>query len=157
MALAYTDWISTSNKEFITNEIDCRLYSEFFDSVTNTKERNIKYDTEEELNIIYNECSEDNWDFDGAIGISNEIYLQAKRFIKFINNVPKPEVVPYPNGLLGFDWKTKKHDISLVFDKNNKFCYAIFSKNGKKFGTEEQNDYNQSIFIKLLEDIFNEI
>lgn len=58
-----------------------------------------------ELLKVYFECSEENWDGYGAEPISEDVIFEALEFLKLIpEHIPKPEIVPEPEGEIGFEW-----------------------------------------------------
>ncbi|MBI5788883.1 MAG: hypothetical protein HZA78_08535 [Candidatus Schekmanbacteria bacterium] len=65
---------------------------------------------EDELNILYKETSQDNWDGYDACAISYEALTEAIKFIRLLHSAsfPIPEIAPEPSGEIGFEWHTGK-------------------------------------------------
>lgn len=157
MALACTQWLYTNKDEPVKNKLDFEIYNGFCKSSTCIEEISIKNILEEELFAIYDECKYENWDSDNALPIPFERYEQAKQFISFIEKLPKPQITPYPNGTIGYDWKINNNDISVMFEKDNYFLYVILAPKSEKYGKEIQDYNNQVMFSKLLESLVNGI
>ncbi len=150
--MALANWNHSYNNPII-NKFDIDVYSYVLNSPAFLKETSPKTILEEELFSVYNMCDKEDWDFDGALPIPYKRYEQAKQFINFIEKFPKPKIIPYPYGTIGFDWKIKDYNISVVFEKDNYFLFIIMSPNGEKYGKELQNFENQSLFSKMLENL----
>ncbi len=53
----------------------------------------------------YQECSEEGWDGYGARPVTQETYDEAVRFLGALPSwLPTPEIVPEPDGDIGFEW-----------------------------------------------------
>ncbi|MEW8509139.1 MAG: hypothetical protein AB2598_20855 [Candidatus Thiodiazotropha sp.] len=101
-------------------------------------------DLTQELLEIYGDCSTSNWDGYDALPITRKAVLEAKRFISAMPIwMPTPEIVPEPNGDVGFQWSFGKDRILTVsFSGNNIVTYAsiLGSPERKKYGSEIFND-----------------
>lgn len=97
-----------------------------------------------ELFDIYNDCSTSNWDGYDALPITRKAILEAKRFINAMPIwMPTPEIVPEPDGDIGFQWSFGKDRILTVsFSGQNIISYAsiLGSPERKKYGSEIFND-----------------
>ncbi len=91
------------------------------------------------LSEIYQECSEDNWDGYGALPITQETYDEAVRFLNALPSwLPIPEIVPEPDGDIGFEWNFgKNHMLAASVDGTNRITYAgLLGTGNKAHGTE---------------------
>jgi len=93
----------------------------------------------EELQEVFKECQEEDWDGYGASPLSLSTYYEAVRLISllpsFTNN---PEIVPEPNGDIAFEWYRGKHLTFVISVRGeNKITYAgIFGKSNMTHGVE---------------------
>jgi len=91
------------------------------------------------LSEIYQECSEDNWDGYGALPITQETYDEAVRFLNALPSwLPIPEIIPEPDGDIGFEWNFGKNRLLAVnVDGTNRITYAgLLGTGNKAHGTE---------------------
>jgi len=91
------------------------------------------------LKETYKECSEDGWDGYGALPITQETYDEAVRFLNAMPSwLPMPEIVPEPNGDIGFEWTFgKNHTLVASVDGTNRITYAgLLGIGNKSHGTE---------------------
>ena len=93
-----------------------------------------------ELNKIYQESSEKDWDGYGALPVSQEAYHEAVRFLKALplSWLPNPEVGPEPEGDIGFEWNYGKNRIFVMsINGTNIITYAgLLGTGNKTHGTE---------------------
>ena len=114
-----------------------------------------------ELNEIFNSCSQDNWDGYGANPISFNTYLEAKNIINMLNatflNFPMPEITPEPGGDIAFEW-SDDYGRTFVFsiDDNQTLTYAgIFGANNTH-GTELLGDFIPASIISHLKRLYSQ-
>ena len=91
------------------------------------------------LKEIYMECSEESWDGYGAMPISQATYSEAMRFLDALPSwIPTPEIVPEPDGDIGFEWNRGKDWVFVAsVNGTNHITYAgIFGVSNKAHGTE---------------------
>jgi len=91
------------------------------------------------LKETYQECSEDGWDGYGALSITQETYDEAVRFLNALPSwLPTPEIVPEPNGDIGFEWTFgKNRTLVASVDGTNRITYAgLLGTGNKSHGTE---------------------
>ena len=113
-----------------------------------------------QLDEVFEACCNDAWDYDekySAKAISEESYSQAKRFIKYLDDVESPSVVPCFDGFIGFQWNTHLTTISIVFRENNTLTYSIVTDNTNNFGIMEQTDENQRKFVSMIFGALNNV
>jgi hypothetical protein len=69
------------------------------------------------LDEIFVECSQDGWDGYDAVPITEEAYLEGKRFLLSLpvtSFIPMPEVIPQPNGEIAFEWAKGNRQIFIA-------------------------------------------
>lgn len=67
-----------------------------------------------ELESAYEQCRTGNWDGEGAAPITEATYQEAVKFLELLPfTVATPEIVPEPNGSLGFEW-SRNHKVFVV-------------------------------------------
>jgi len=91
------------------------------------------------LKETYKECSVDGWDGYGALPITQETYDEAVRFLNAMPSwLPMPEIVPEPNGDIGFEWNFgKNRTLVASVDGTNRITYAsLLGTGNKSHGTE---------------------
>lgn len=87
----------------------------------------------------YKECCEENWDGYGAVPISQATCSEAVRFLDALPSwIPAPEIVPEPDGYIGFEWsRGKDWTVVASVDGTNRITYAgLFGTDNKTHGTE---------------------
>ena len=113
----------------------------------------------DELNEIFESCSQDNWDGYGASAISTDTYLDARKIIYMINaaftRIPMPELTPEPNGDIAFEW-SDEYGRTFVFsiDDNRTLTYAGIFGVSHAHGIELLGDFIPSTIIKHLERLY---
>ncbi|MDL1981110.1 MAG: hypothetical protein LWX02_06480 [Deltaproteobacteria bacterium] len=93
----------------------------------------------EELEKVYEECLEANWDGYGAMPISRETYSKARKLLRMIPpSLPRPDISTEPDGEIIFEWYKKKYFVFVIsVGGNNLITYAgLFGKSNKIHGTE---------------------
>lgn len=90
---------------------------------------NKNYKVKCELNHIYNECFQGNWDGYGAKAITLDTYQEANYildiFISAFLNFPYPEITPVPNGDIAFEWYDFNGNTFIFsIDNNQTMTYA---------------------------------
>jgi len=93
----------------------------------------------EELEKVYEECSETNWDGYGAMPIPRETYSEARKLLRMIpSSSPRPDISAEPEGEITFEWYKEKYSVFVIsVGSNNLVTYAgLFGKNNKIHGTE---------------------
>jgi len=93
----------------------------------------------EELEKVYEECSEANWDGYGAMPISRETYSEARKLLRMMpSSLPRPDISAEPDGEITFEWYKEKYSVFVIsVGGNNLITYAgLFGKSNKIHGTE---------------------
>lgn len=106
---------------------------------------------------IFKECSEEGWDGYNALPITEDVYIEAKRFIENLPLVfiPTLEIIPEPNGEIAFEWAKGKRQIFVasVIGRNEIIYAGLFGTN-KTHGTEYYDDFLPSIIIENLKRLY---
>ncbi|MDI6687094.1 MAG: hypothetical protein QME06_02615 [Desulfobacterales bacterium] len=93
----------------------------------------------EELEKVYEECSEANWDGYGALPISRETYSEARKLLRMMpSSLSRPDISAEPDGEITFEWYKEKYSVFVIsVGGNNIITYAgLFGKSNKIHGTE---------------------
>ncbi len=89
---------------------------------------------------VYNECSVDNWDGYGALPVSVDVLLEAKRLIDLLPSnmtFPMPSVTAEPNGEIALEWYKGNRLIFVVsVTDHNEIIYAGLFGTNKIHGIE---------------------
>ena len=107
-----------------------------------------------ELDGIFLECSEKNWDGYDAAPISTAAISEAGLFLSILPSMlPLPEIVPEPTGALGFEWNFGKNKVFAVSVKgNHSIAYAGLLGAGSKIsGIEVYSESIPSIIIESIQ------
>ena len=105
-----------------------------------------------ELREIEKECSEVNWDGEGAMLVDRMTIEQAENFISALpEDIPLPEVAPDPDGEIAFDWIWDKgHTLSLSISPTGSLAYAWIDG-------EEKGHATSSFYGKMPQRLINEL
>jgi hypothetical protein len=64
-----------------------------------------RMDLQRELDDMYQECLNVNWDDEGALAVPSDAYTEASRLLQQLPSwIGLPDVGPEPNGSIGFEW-----------------------------------------------------
>ncbi len=106
---------------------------------------------------IYSECTSDMWDGYNAVKIPDIAFIEAIEFIELLpKSLPKPELVPDPQGEIGFEWHFGENRVFVVSIKGNRiisFAGLLGSKILRIRGTEIFNDAIPNIIFNSLKRI----
>ena len=97
----------------------------------------------EELEKVYEECLEANWDGYGAMPISRETYSEARKLLRMMpSSLPRPDISAEPDGEITFEWYKGKYSVFVIsVGGNNLITYAgLFGKSNRIHGTEYFTD-----------------
>ena len=112
----------------------------------------------EELEKVYEECSEANWDGYGAMPISRETYFEARKLLTMIPlSFQMPEILAEPDGEIGFEWYKDKDSVFVIsVSGNNIITYAgLFGTSNKTHGTEYFADELPRIILENIRRLFS--
>ena len=118
-----------------------------------------KFDKVRELQEIYNGCSSNNWDGEGANAISESAYVEAARFIRLLPVAfPLPDIVPEPNGQIGFEWPVRRqHMFVVAVGGTQTLTFAgMFGADSSTHGTEPFSDSLPASIVDGLQRLFSE-
>lgn len=113
--------------------------------------------TLEDLDKVYGECSEANWDGYGATPISRETYSEARKLLRMMPSfLPMPDLSAEPDGEIAFEWYKDKYSVFVIsVGGNDIITYAgLFGKNSKTHGTEYLADELPKIIIYNIQRLF---
>lgn len=114
------------------------------------KASSILEDIYHQLDEIYIECHDPNWDYDGAEGITSLSLNYSKEFVELLDKVPEPFIAPFGTGEIGFEWSTKKVQATILFSGNGYYHYTIISPINDDYGTFKNTLENRKLFISML-------
>lgn len=110
------------------------------------------------FDAIFQECSQENWDGYDAAPISKKTYFEAKKFIEMLRSLPfpLPEILPEPDGQIGFEWyKEKNNSFTVSLTEKNLIYYAgLFGENSETCGKEKFNDSIPKVISDNLSRLF---
>ncbi len=110
-----------------------------------------------ELDELFGECSERNWDNYQALPILHETYYEAKRLIYLLPNIyPQPELIPEPDGGIGFEWYKEKDSVLIIsVSGGNELFYAgLFGKGNEIHGKEQFDNLIPPFVLEGLKRLF---
>lgn len=95
-----------------------------------------------ELNDVYRECCEANWDGYGARAVTEAAYTEAYQFLMLLpSDIQTPKFVPEPNGAIALEWFRGKRFIFVASVRgDNCILYAGLFGMNKVHGTEYFGD-----------------
>ena len=111
----------------------------------------------EELEKVYEECLEANWDGYGAMPISRETYSEARKLLRMMpSSLPRPDISAEPDGEITFEWYKEKYSVFVIsVGGNNLITYAgLFGKSNKIHGTEYFADELPEIICHCIRRLF---
>jgi len=89
-----------------------------------------------ELIEIQEECSEDDWDDEGAGAISVTALFEAMQFVRSLPaHLKLPDVIPSANGAINLEWRKGDSICNVELSGTNEIVYsAYFSKVNRDYG-----------------------
>jgi hypothetical protein len=110
------------------------------------------------LDDIFVECSEQGWDGYDATPITEEAYLEARRFILSLpitSFMPMPEIIPEPSGEIALEWSKGSHQIFIAsVNGKNEMTYAGLFGSNKTHGQEYFGDSLPTIMLENLKRLY---
>jgi len=165
-AITYNEYQNTSNSLSSGIEPFSNQIIEEISNLLNSVESNQSYsailgknnEMQQELNELFLECSENDWDGYDANSLIESAYFEAMRFIQSISSIhsfPTPEIVPEPTGEIGFEWYKENRQVFIVsVSGKNELVYAGLFGPNKVHGTEYFGDSLPSIIITNLKRLY---
>lgn len=88
------------------------------------------------LREMVDDCSNDHWDGEDAVGVSILAYWNVENFVRALpDDFPMPEFAPEPDGSISLDWISSRHRLfSLSIGENNRLSYAWLDGSDKGYG-----------------------
>ena len=111
----------------------------------------------EELEKVYEECLEANWDGYEAISISRETYSEARKLLRMMPSfLPRPDISAEPDGEITFEWYREKYSVFVIsVGGNNLITHAgLFGKSNKIHGSEYFTDELPEIIRHCIRRLF---
>ena len=133
-------FISPLDYKNITIRLVQNNFEEEFSKKTLLKIENIgwKADILHELEELFQDCKEKNWDGYGASGVSELSYEDAKKLINLLpesENILAPELDPLPTGEISLYWSISSNiNFSLTFS-DNEILGIFIERDGKNTKT----------------------
>ncbi|MEW8660077.1 MAG: hypothetical protein AB2603_17295 [Candidatus Thiodiazotropha endolucinida] len=115
------------------------IFDSAIEELRNSLTWNPLYELGPELQEIITECHAEDWDGENACPITQATYSEAFAFIENLPmGLPLPELVPEPEGDIGFEWNRGKNKIFVAsINGTGVITYAgLFGKNRKTHGEE---------------------
>lgn len=103
-----------------------------------------------DLYKIYRECSELDWDSEGAEPINEQTFIEALTLIdKLPSELPLPEMIPEPTGNIAFEWYKGKRNVYIISvgGKSSIEYAGLFGLNSKTYGVEYFSDELPKLII----------
>lgn len=94
----------------------------------------------EALYEVFQSRREDNWDGDGATGISEAGYYEAVRLVELLPaQTSIPEIIAEPDGSIGLEWYNDAYHVFVVTVKGNGRLYyaGLFGLGVEANGSED--------------------
>lgn len=110
------------------------------------------------LDRVFEECSQEGWDGDGASPVTEDAYLEARRLIMSLPTIsffPMPEIIPEPSGEIALEWSKGNRQVFVasVSGKNQIVYAGLFGVN-KTHGIEYFGDSLPSAIIENLRRLY---
>lgn len=109
------------------------------------------------LIMMYQECSEADWDGYGASPLTEAGYIEARKIINLLpSSIPMPAIFPEPTGEIGFEWRRGSEQVFVInVGGKHQITYAgIFGAN-KIHGSEYFDETLPLVMIQLLRRLFS--
>lgn len=107
---------------------------------------------EQDLILLFQQHSNDNWDGYGAKPVTLENLLAAINFWRTLpTTVPRPELAVDPDGAIVFEWYRRPRKVfSVAVEKDNRVTYAGLFDSSKESGTDYfDQDLPETIFLQI--------
>lgn len=86
-----------------------------------------------ELEEVFKECIDGDWDGEGAPPISIGAFTDAQNFLRKIpSDLSLPNILPEPDGTIGLEWRISKDDYIIINFIGTGYFSAIGRTNGRK-------------------------
>jgi len=103
---------------------------------------------------VYRNCSQENWDGEGAAVISIQTVREAERCLNALPlSVRTPEIVPEPSGAIGFEWRSGPNAVFVtsVHGTQTLTFAGLFGVDASSYGTEQFIDSIPATIIEHLQ------
>lgn len=105
----------------------------------------------DELDDIFEECSQANWDGYGAKRVYRSLRKTVERFLDALpSSIPDPELSPDPDGEISLDWCYDKDKAFSISIGRRELTYAVLDGERRSRGVEIfEDEIPESIIIQL--------
>lgn len=110
-----------------------------------------------DLYKIYRECSELDWDSEGAETINEQTFIESLTLLDMLPfDLPLPEIIPEPSGNIAFEWYKGKKNVYIISVGGKRLIeYAgLFGLNSKTYGVEYFSDEFPELIISHILRLF---
>lgn len=106
----------------------------------------------DELNQVYTECLEPNWDGYGAMPVSEATYRLAYHFLEALPlGAPLPSFGAEPDGHLTLEWyRSPRWTLSISVSSEGDLHYATLMGSRKAYGTEPFYGEAPKVIVDLI-------
>lgn len=107
----------------------------------------------DEIDSIAADCSKSNWNGDQSEPIGEQTVLYAKKLVSlFPNDIAVPDVVPEPDGSIGFEWDIDQDQWMIVsVNEGGSIYYAVkFDEHSKSDGKIDFNMDKVNLMFDML-------
>ena len=103
-----------------------------------------------DINILAEECKEDNWDGYGAYPVTEETLALGIKLADLLKAFPLADVGVGPDGHYDFDWSSgpTRPSFSLSGDKNSRIAYNVFNYKDGYHGSMHVDEFYESEIYK---------
>jgi hypothetical protein len=111
---------------------------------------------EREVQKVFDQCAEKDWDGYGAKPLHRTLQEKVIRFLRSLpSHVSVPEVVPEPDGAVALEWANSKHQVlSLSIDLSDQIAFAWLDGAERGKGVLRSRASFPEKITALLESIF---
>jgi hypothetical protein len=112
--------------------------------------------SERELQAVFDQCAEEDWDGYGAKPLYGELQGRVIRFLRSLgSHIGAPEIVPEPDGAIALEWANSKHQVlSLSIDLSDQIAFAWLDGAERGKGVLRMSSQFPEKITALLESIF---
>ncbi len=106
-----------------------------------------------EIDAVAADCSTENWNGENSEPIGDKTVANAKKFVSlFPDDIPLPDVVPEPDGSIGFEWDfDRDHWMIVSVDEEGSIYYAAkFDEHSKSDGKIDFNTEKIALVFNML-------
>jgi hypothetical protein len=108
------------------------------------------------LQEVYDESCVNDWDGQGAVGVSRTTRDRASRFLSLLpTDLPDPDIGAHPDGAIGFEWDAgSRSRFSVGVPDRGDLAYAITRPGERSFGALQFQRQLPDRLVQLLRSLF---